>query len=71
MTRKRRKLTPFGKAVKKKVIEKDMSLAELADLLGISRQHLTNILAGERPGNDYRLRIVNILELPEKWEVSA
>ena len=71
MIRKRRKLTPFGKAVKKKVIEKDMSLAELADMLGISRQQLTNILAGERPGNDYRLRIVRILELPEKWEVPA
>lgn len=71
MTRKRRKLTPFGKAVKKKAVDMEMPLNELADKLGISKQQLRNIMYGDRPGNDYRSQIVKILGLPEKWEVSV
>lgn len=71
MVRKRRKLTAFGRAVKKGVIDKNMSLADLASMLGISRQQLTNILVGDSPGYKYRNKMVDILELPEKWEVLA
>lgn len=71
LTRRRKKMSPFGKAVKQRVIELDMTLTQLAEQLGISRQHLTNILSGRRPGSGYRLRIIKILEMPAKWEVSA
>ena len=69
--KKRKKLSPFGKAVKKKVIELDMSLADLAAELDISRQQLSGILTGERPGNKYRSQIIKLLGLAEKWEASA
>ncbi|MGN0710160.1 MAG: helix-turn-helix domain-containing protein [Anaerovoracaceae bacterium] len=68
MVRKRRKLTPFGKAVKKAAIEKDIKLAEVAEEIGISRQFLTNILVGERPGYQHCEKIIKILELSENWK---
>lgn len=67
MVRKRRKLTAFGKAVKKAAVDKDVRLADVAKQLGISCQQLTSILCGERPGYKYRNGIVKILGLPPKW----
>lgn len=71
MVKRRQKLTPFGKAIKKRAVEKDMSLADVATAVGLSRQYLSSIMTGRRTGQKYRSKIINLLELTEKWEISA
>ncbi len=61
MERNPAKLTAFGREVKKRLIDKDMTQAELADLLGCSRQYINNILYGRKDGGEYRKRIAKIL----------
>lgn len=63
MERDLARLTPFGREVKKRLIDKNMTQAELADLLGCGRQYLNKILYGTRSGDKYRDRIVEILEI--------
>lgn len=43
-----KKLTPFGKAVKKRLVDLDMNQNDLAAQFGISGAHLHYILYGER-----------------------
>lgn len=61
MAEKRTGLTPFGKKVRKRLIDKDMTQVELAVLLGCSKQYLHKILAGERSGRKYMEAIARIL----------
>lgn len=63
MERNPAKLTAFGREVKKRLIDKDMTQAELADLLGCSRQYVSKILYGIKSGSKYRDKIVEILEI--------
>lgn len=56
-----RKLTPFGKEVKKRLIDLDMTQVELASMLGIKKQYITKILCGERKGSKYIKEISKIL----------
>lgn len=60
---KKRKLTEFGKSVKKRLIEIDMTQVELAEILGTTKQYLTKVLTGERAGTKYKDRIEKILSL--------
>ena len=53
----------FGKKVKIKLIELDMTQVELADMLGIGKQYLWKILSGERSGEKYIEDITKILGL--------
>lgn len=62
---KERKLTPFGKAVKKALIDKQMSQVELANKLNVSPKYVNLILFGERSGEKYMCGIVEILELDD------
>lgn len=55
--------TKFRKAVKIRLIELDMTQAELAELLGIRKQYLSRILSGERSGKKYLADIVKILKI--------
>ena len=48
------RLTDFGKVVKKRLIDKDMTQAQLAALIGCEKQYLHKILVGERSGEKYR-----------------
>lgn len=59
------KINEFGKIIKKRLIELDMSQAELADLLGVSRQNLCRMLKGKRPGYKYRNKMLEVLKLNE------
>ena len=45
---KTKKLTPFGKAVMKRLVDLDMNQNELAERFNISGAHLHYILYGER-----------------------
>lgn len=53
----------FGKMVRKRLIEIDMTQNELAELLGICPPNLSRMLSGLRSGRKYRARIINILRL--------
>ena len=70
--RKKRKLTAFGAVVKKRLIDKDMTQVELAEILGTSNRYINMILYGERSGEKYLQDIIKVLELdPEILEKIA
>ena len=50
-------LTPLGKEIKKKLIDKDMTQVELAEQLGVTKQYITKIITGTRTGDKYLCRI--------------
>lgn len=56
MSRKR-ELTAYGKEVKHKLIEMNMTQVELAEQVGTSKQYLGKILFGERAGTMYLEKI--------------
>ena len=58
-----KKLTRFGKLVVKALADKDMTKAELAEIIGVAPQYLSYILTGTRSGDKYILHIVVALEL--------
>lgn len=53
----------FGKKIKKRLIDMDMTQVELAERLGITRQYLCRIIAGDRSGKKYRDEIKRILKM--------
>lgn len=57
------RLTPFGRKVKKRLIDKNMTQAELAVLLGCNKQYIHKILVGERSGKKYMEAISRILDI--------
>lgn len=61
--RKRREITPYGKMVKHRLIELDMTQVELAEQVGTSKQYLGKILFGERSGATYLEKIEQVLGL--------
>lgn len=63
MTERQTRLTPFGRKVKKKLIDKGMTQTELAALLGCNRPYISKILMGERSGKKYIRKIAEILEI--------
>lgn len=65
MAEQRPGLTSFGKEVKKRLIDKNMTQVELAAELGCTKQYLYKILCGERSGKKYRERILQILGIGE------
>ncbi|SET65007.1 helix-turn-helix domain-containing protein [[Clostridium] polysaccharolyticum] len=60
---KRRELTPFGKEIKHRLIELNMTQVELAAMVGTSKQYLGKILFGERAGTLYIDKISQVLDL--------
>lgn len=62
-------LTPLGKEIKKKLIDKDMTQVELAEQLGVTKQYITKIITGTRTGDKYLCRIGAILDIdPQESE---
>ena len=59
---KDKKLTAFGKKVKKRLIDLDMEQGELAKLVGMSSAYLCYILYGEVSGEKWIPRIWDALE---------
>lgn len=58
-------LTPFGKKVKKRLIDLGMTQVELAGKVGITDKYLYKILHGKRSGGKYIEKIKSILELDD------
>jgi transcriptional regulator with XRE-family HTH domain len=44
-----KKMTPFGKAMRKIRIDRDLLLGEVADMLGVSSSYLSQIETGKKP----------------------
>ena len=63
MSRKR-ELTAYGKQVKHRLIELNMTQVELAEQVGTSKQYLGKILFGERTGAMYLEKIDQVLQKP-------
>lgn len=62
---RKRELTQYGKQVKHKLIELNMTQVELAEQVGTSKQYLGKILFGERAGTMYLEKIDQVLSLSE------
>ena len=62
---KGKRLTAFGKVVKKRLIDLDMSQAELARAVGTSSANLSYILYGDRSDAAWAPRIETALKLRE------
>ncbi len=60
---KRRRLTPFGKKVKERLLDLNMTQRKLAEKIGASDVYLSMIIYGERSGDMYIEEIKNILNL--------
>lgn len=59
----KRQLTAYGKTVKKKLVDMEMTQVELAEQIGTSKQYLGKIFYGERAGTMYLEKIDQILGL--------
>lgn len=57
-------LSPWCKEAKKAMIDKDMSIAELADKLDLSTPYVTRILNGTFNIPDTQQRISKYLDIP-------
>ena len=62
----RRKLTPFGRYVRKSMIDMNMQHAELCRQIGCSPSYLTDVLAGRRSGGKYIEPICNVLSIRDR-----
>ena len=58
---RKRELTDFGKRVKHRLIELNMTQVELAEQVGTSKQYLGKILFGERSGETYLKKIEQVI----------
>lgn len=58
---RKRELTQYGKQIKHKLIENNMTQVELAEIVGTSKQYLGKILYGERAGTMYLEKIDQVL----------
>lgn len=63
MKTKKARLTPFGRKVKKRLVDKNMTQVELAALLGCNKQYIYKILVGERSGEKYLEAMSKILDI--------
>ena len=58
-----RACTDLGRQIKKRLIEREMTIKELADVLGTTPQYLSKIIHGDRSGVKYTERIRQILDI--------
>ena len=56
-----KKLTPFGKVVKKRLVDLDMNQRDLARLIGTSGAQVTYLLYGERNADKWVVPICTAL----------
>lgn len=58
--------TEFGLQVRGELLKRNMTLKQLADMLGISSAYLSDILRGRRDAEEQKKRIAAILEIKER-----
>lgn len=60
---KKRKLSPLGVIIRKRLLDKRKTQAQLAEEVGTTKVYLNYILHGERSGKKYLRRIFEVLEI--------
>lgn len=68
--RARRKVTDFGRLVKKALLDRNMTQHDLSLLLGVKDSYLSDVLKGEKKGEKYLDRIHILLDLSKAKKVS-
>lgn len=64
---KKRKLTPLGVIIRKRLLDQGKTQVQLAEEVGTTKVYLNYILHGERTGSKYLPRIFAALDLdPEQ-----
>jgi transcriptional regulator with XRE-family HTH domain len=63
---RKRRLTPFGELVNKRLIELNMTQKRLAEKVGTSEVYLSMILRGERSGEKYMDNIIKVLNIEQE-----
>lgn len=53
--------TEYGKWIKKRLIDKNMTVAQLADIIGVSQSMISKIIYGDTPGNQQKDAINKVL----------
>lgn len=56
-------ITPFGRLVKIRLLERGMNARELAQAVGTSPVQISRILHGKRPGREQVPRIAQVLDI--------
>lgn len=67
---KKKQISDFGKQIKIKLIELNMTQRALAKKVGVNENYLTAIVNGDRSGKSYREAIMAILSM-ENSEVEG
>ncbi|MDE7063368.1 MAG: helix-turn-helix domain-containing protein [Lachnospiraceae bacterium] len=63
MAKTKRQITPFGKTIKLRLVELEMSQEELASMVGTTPQYINHIIYGERSGEKYIEEIKRVLQI--------
>lgn len=61
--RRKTRITEFEAAVKKSLMDRNMTQKELAEKIGIKQQYLNLIFSGKRPNSKYVEKIKEVLEI--------
>lgn len=61
------KPTPFGRAVKKALLDAEMNQEQLAEALSMHSHLLSDILYGRKAGYKYKAAIVQLLRMDPRW----
>ncbi|MEG0304332.1 MAG: helix-turn-helix transcriptional regulator [Oscillospiraceae bacterium] len=61
----KRTLSPFGRKIRKALIDIGMKQDELAKSVGTTPAYLGMILFGERSGQKYRKKIIEVLNIED------
>lgn len=65
-----RQITPFGREIKKALVDKEMTQRQLAAEIGVAPAYINHIIFGERPGAKYKQQIITALGLKWVWEIA-
>lgn len=65
MEQEKSKYSAFGKLVKKRLIDYDMTISQLAERLDTTPQYVNRILTGDRSGKKYIQGIKEILNISD------
>lgn len=61
-------MSEFEKEVKKALIDKDMTMGDLAEILGITLSYMSDLIKGKRTNKEQIQKIRDVLDIPKSVE---
>lgn len=61
-------MSEFEKEVKKAFIDKDMTMGDLAEILGITLSYVSDLIKGKRTNKEQIQKIRDVLDIPKSVE---